>query len=428
MFNASTKTSWRSWVIWIAAALFFLYQYITLLSFGVISSQVQSAFSIGAGAFGVLTALYTFVYGFLQLPAGILLDRAKVRTLLTLCCAISAAGAATYAFSPNVYVAGLGSVLMGAGTTIAFVGAVFLCRRWFPLTVFGLIAGLTVMVGCVGGAIAQEILAALLPRFGWRGIMTGIAGVGGVLVVLLGLIIRDGPGSGDHGETETVSIESVRLAEGIRIVGGNRQIWLAGIYSGLILGQIIAFGSVWNIPFQMGFYSNLTQSVVVNSCVFIGFGFGAPVIGWLSDHFHLRIWPVRLSALVVFTAMGLLLWMPPLPEWAVVALMLVLGFAAGGSNLSYALGVENVPGLVSATALGFVATLSFVLGAVLQILPGVFLGPATRAGVHEAEKLTYTIAQYREAFVVFPICSLLAVAVTCLLRETHCRSQAERRV
>jgi len=423
--DASKGISWLSWIIWGATALFFLYQYTTLLSFGVISSQVQSAFAISATAFGVLTALYTFVYGFLQLPAGMLLDRMSVRVLLTLCCAISATGAAVYGLSPNVYMAGLGSVLMGAGTTIAFVGAIFLCRRWFPLTIFGLIAGLTVMVGCVGGAVMQEVLAALLRPFGWRGIMTGIAGIGGALTVLLWFIVRDAPERRDPEEPADEPDASVGLAEGIRIVGGSGQIWLAGIYGGLILGQIIAFGSVWNIPFQMGFYSDLTKSVVVNSCVFIGFGFGAPVIGWISDHFHLRVWPVRISALVVLLAMGLLLWTPPLPDWAVVTLMLVLGFAAGGSNLSYAFGVENSPARVSATALGFVATLSFVLGAILQILPGIFLGPATQAGAHEAGNISYTIAQYREAFVVFPVCSLLAIAVTFMLRETHCRSQAE---
>ena len=104
----SGRTGWRSWIIWGTTALFFLYQYTILLSFGVISAKVQSAFAIGAAAFGVLTALYTFMYGFLQLPAGILLDRMSVRALLTLCCLISLAGATAYGFSPNVVVAGVG--------------------------------------------------------------------------------------------------------------------------------------------------------------------------------------------------------------------------------------------------------------------------------------------------------------------------------
>ncbi len=421
--NDSERTGWRSWIIWGTTALFFLYQYTVLLSFGVISARVQSAFAIGAAAFGVLTALYTFVYGFLQLPAGILLDRMSVRALLTLCCLVSSAGAMAYGFSPNVVVAGLGSVLMGAGTTIAFVGAVFLSRRWFPLAIFGLIAGLTVMVGCVGGALMQQALAFLLLRLGWRGIMMAIGGTGVVLAALLWIIVRDKPKNREDGHSEDQGMAPVGLAEGLRMVSGNGQIWLAGIYSGLILGQIIAFGSVWNIPFQMGFYADLTKSVTVNSCVFIGFGVGAPVIGWISDHFHIRVWPTRISAFVVLVSMGLLLWMPPLQDGAVIILMLVLGFAGGGSNLSYAFGVENSPGRVSATALGFVATISFVLGAVLQILPGMFLGPATQSAAHEAGKLSYTISQYRDAFVVFPICSLLAMGVTFMLRETHCRSQ-----
>jgi len=423
--NASGRIEWRSWIIWGTTALFFLYQYTILLSFGVISAKVQSAFAIGAAAFGVLTALYTFVYGFLQLPAGIMLDRISVRALLTFCCGVSVLGAVAYGFSPNVYITGLGAVLMGAGTTVAYVGAVFLSRRWFPLSIFGLVAGLTVMVGCVGGALMQQVLAFLLRHLGWRGIMLGIAGSGVMLTALLWLIIRDKPKTYDREHPNTDQEESLALAQGLRIVAGNGQMWFASIYSGLILGQVIAFGSVWNIPFQMGFYADLSTSVTVNSCVFIGFGFGAPIIGWISDHFHLRVWPVRISAVIVLAAMAFLLWMPPLSEWAVVALMLVIGFASGGSNLAYAFGVENSPGSLSATALGFVATISFVLGAVLQILPGLFLGPAAQAGAHEAVKLSYTIEQYRHAFIVFPICSLLAIMLTFMLRETHCKSQAE---
>ncbi len=422
--NSSEGIGWRPWIIWGITSLFFLYQYTILLSFGVISASVQSSLAIGAAAFGILTALYTFVYGFFQLPAGILLDRMNVRILLTLCALLSAAGAAVYGFSAHVPLTGMGSVLMGAGTTTAFVGAVFLIRQWFPPPVFGLVAGLTVMVGCVGGALMEQALAVMLRHLGWRGIMMGVAGIGGILAFLLWTIVHNKPNTPEKDLPKSDAAQPVGLSDGLRIVSKNFQVWLAGIYSGLILGQIIAFGSVWNIPFQMRFYSDLTQSVVINSCIFIGFGFGAPVIGWISDHFHLRVWPTRISALVVFAAMGFLLWLPPIPDWAVVPLIILLGFAGGGSNLSYALGVENSPEKISATALGLVATISFVLGAVLQMLPGLFLGPASHGAAQEAGKIAHTLGQYRDAFVIFPVCSIIAVGVTFLIRETHCKSQA----
>ena len=417
--------SWRSWIIWGTTSLFFLYQYTILLSFGVVSAEVQSSLAIGATAFGILTALYTSVYGFLQLPGGILLDRVNVRTLLTLCCLVSAIGAAIYGSSSHMIIAALGSILMGAGTTVALIGAVFLIRRWFSPAIFGLVAGLTILVGCEGGALMEQALAVLLQRLGWRGIMMGIAGTGGVLTILLWTIVRDKTKAPENDLPTSEAVQPAGLADVFSVVFKNVQIWLAGAYSGLILGQIIAFGSVWNIPYQMRFYNDLTHSVVINSFIFIGFGLGAPVIGWISDHVRLRIWPTRISAFVVFAAMGLLLWTPPMPDWVVITLLILLGFAAGGSNLAYALGVENGPERASATALGLVATLSFVLGAALQILPGMLLGPASQAGAHEAGKVVHTVAQYGEAFVVFPICSLIAVGVTFLIRETHCRSQVE---
>lgn len=426
--NGTIGQGWYAWINWGIASLFFLYQYTLFLSFGVIASKVQSTFAISATIFGVLTALCTIVYGICQLPAGALLDRMSVRALLPSCCGVAAVGAVVYGLSPNVYISGLGSFLMGAGMCLSFVGAIYIANQWFEPKIFGLIAGLTVAIGCIGGAIMQQVLAALLQHFGWRTIMIGIAVSGGILTFLLFIIVREKTASpADKDDTEKTSSPqpSVSLIKALKIVAGNWQIWLAGIFSGLILGQIVAFGTVWNIPYQMSFYHSLAKSVMVNSFVFVGFGLGAPAIGWISDGLFKRIWPMRICAVIVLIIMVCLLQMPLLSQWTIALFMFVLGFFAGGSNLSYALGVENSPAPVNATALGFVASLSFIFGAFLQFFPGVLLGPLHPAAATGTGPDLYAVSHYRYAFIVFPICSVLAILITFLLRETHCKSQVE---
>ncbi|NQU15172.1 MAG: MFS transporter [Desulfobacteraceae bacterium] len=373
--------------------------------------------AISAATFGVLTALFSIVYGVLQLPVGMMLDRMSIRRLLTLSCALTAVGTAVYALSPNALMAGVGSTVLGAGTAVAFVGAMFLSRQWFPPSRFALIIGLTVMVGCVGGAIMQQVLAFLLREFSWRVIMMGLAAVAVIIAGLLWIMVRDTPEGSQPDSLDTSQEPSAGLSTALKMIVSNWQIWFAGIYCGLTLGHLLAFGSVWDIAFQTGYYSSLPKAALVNSSLFVGLGVGCTVIGWASDRLSRRVWPMRVTALVACMAMVGLIATPPLPDWAVVTIMLILGFACGGSNLSYALAVENSPPKVNATALGLVATVAFVLSGVLQILPGIALGAAG--------KVTYTIDQYRNAFILFPISSFIAFIFTFMIRETHCKSQAE---
>ena len=411
------KTGNRAWLVWGAAAAFYFYQYVLMLTFGLVSSKVQASLAISAATFGVLTALFSIVYGVLQLPVGVMLDRISTRRLLTLSCVLTAVGTSIYALSPNALMAGVGSTVLGAGTAVAFVGAMFLSRRWFPPSRFALIIGLTVMVGCVGGAIMQQILAFLLREFSWRIIMMGLSVVAVIIAGLLWITVRDAPERSQPDSFDASLEPSTGLSTALRTVVSNRQIWFAGVYCGLTLGHLLAFGSVWDIAFQTGYYSSLPKAALVNSCLFIGLGVGCTVIGWTSDRLSLRVWPMRVTALVACMAMVGLIATPPLPDWAVVAIMLILGFACGGSNLSYALAVENSPPQLNATALGLVATVAFVLSGVLQILPGIALGNVGKA--------TYTIDQYRGAFILFPVSSFIAFIFSFMIRETHCRSNTQ---
>jgi len=426
MSNNSPQTpGFQAWIIWATASVFFFYQYILLLSYGILASEIEATFGIGAAAFGVLSALFSITYGIFQLPGGILLDRMSVRRLLTAGCALTTAGVFVFGISPNVYVAAVGSCLMGAGVCVAFVGATYICSQWFPPGRFALMAGLTVLVGCLGGAIMQQIFAALLDFYGWRTIMGGLAVFGVLTTALLWLIVRDRAEQPVPTSSQAKEDGSGGLGQALGSVLGNPQIWLAALYIGLILGQCISFGSVWNIPFQLAFYKGLAKAALVNSSLFVGLGFGCAAIGAISDRLQRRVRPMQVGAIVAFFAMGGLIWTPPLPDVAVVTLLFVLGFACGASNLSYILSVENTPPRFSATALGFIATMAFVIGGLFQILPGLMLAANTSNGGGGSDHVQYGIEEYGSAFIVFPLASVLALIITFFIRETYCRSRED---
>ena len=63
-----------------------------------------------------------------------------------------------------------------------------------------------------------------------------------------------------------------------------------------------------------------TAAAGVTSMVFIGWGVGAPVIGWLSDRIGRRKPPFVAGLVLTAVAMAGLAWAPGLPLWAVSVL------------------------------------------------------------------------------------------------------------
>jgi MFS family permease len=406
------------WIIWGTATSFYFLRVILFVAFGVFGAKIQAALAIGAGVFGSLGGFAYTVYGALQLPLGLLLDRIGPRLILTISCGVCVAGSVAFALGTNVFWAVLASVLIGGGSAIAYVGAMSLSRHWFQPGRFAYVVGLTILVGSLGGAATQELFAVLVKWADWRTIMMALAGTGILIMTLLWSIIPDERATKDAGAGPTRPTDSAALYRDLRQVLSHRQIWLAGIYRGFTLGQMLSFGYVWDIPFQMAHYNDLSKSVAINSSVLIGFGLGSATIGWISDRVGRRVWPMRVTALAMLVPMACIIRYPMLDYWVGAGLLFFFGFACGGAALGHAVGVESSPRHLTATALGFVSTIAYVMAGILQIVPGILLDLTPASSSPSGVVCHYTIGQYCDSFVVFPVASICAFVTTLMIRES----------
>lgn len=181
---------------------------------------------------------------------------------------------------------------------------------------------------------------------------------------------------------------------------------------------MLSFGYVWDIPFQMAHYHNLSKSVAINSTVLIGFGLGSATIGWISDRIRRRVWPMRVAGLAMLVPMTCLICYPRSADWVQACLLLTFGFACGGAALGHAVGAESSPKHLTATALGFVSTVAYLIAGILQILPGLVLDSMPGSDSPPGVVCHYTIGQYCDSFIVFPIASICAFVVALMLRES----------
>src|SRR5262252_1579436 len=74
--------TWRSWLVWGIAALFYLSGFYQRVSPGVMTTELMRDFGLGARSLGSLSAFYFYTYVAMQAPVGVLIDTWGARKLL----------------------------------------------------------------------------------------------------------------------------------------------------------------------------------------------------------------------------------------------------------------------------------------------------------------------------------------------------------
>ncbi len=400
-------------------ALSFSYAFFQRVAPSVMVEDLMHDFDATAAVLGNLSAFYFYAYASLQIPVGVMLDRWGPRRMLTGALLVGAVGSAVYATADNLFMAYLGRLLIGGGAAVSFLGTLKLATFWMPPQRFSLITGSTMMMGMLGGVAGQAPLAAVVEITGWRPTMVGAAVFAAMMGLLFWLVAKDAPraaaGSGEAAPP---------LLDGLGRTLKTPQIWLIAIFALMMAGPSLSFAGLWGVPYLMqAFGLDRPTAATITSTLLIGWAVGGPLGGWLSDYVGRR----RLLMIIAGTS-GLILWsvvvfwLPALPLAAVYVLFFVLNFVNGFVVVVYAMARENAP-VFAAGAVSSVINFAMVLaGAVFQPLIGILLD-LNWQGVVAGGVRVYSTETYASAFIVYPICAVVALSCAFLSRETYCRQQ-----
>lgn len=400
---------------WATGALFFFYAWILRVAPSVMIEELMRDFAVGATAIGNLSAFYFYGYAGMQIPVGLLMDRFGPRRLMTVAAAGCAAGCVLFALAPALWALSLGRFLIGATAAFSLVGAMTVAGQWFPPRRFALLSGLAMMLGMAGGVFGQAPLRLLVDRLDWQQASLALAAGGVVLALAAAATVRD---------RVRASVGLRQVMAGMVQVARNRQTWLIAIAGMGTTGPLLGFAGLWGVPFL-----TLTQGVDrtaaagITSMVFIGWGVGAPVVGWFSDRIGRRKLPFVTGLTLSATAMAALAWAPGLPLWAVSVLCFLCGFGGAGQILGFAAVRELNPPAAAGAAIGVVNALVTGAGALYQPLLGWLLDLAWTGGMAGGARV-YTVTAYSTAFSVLVAGAVAGIACTLLMRETGCRQSA----
>lgn len=428
----------RAWLIWGTGVAAYMLAVTNRTSLAAVGVDAADRFQADAATLSLFAVVQLAVYGGMQIPVGVLLDRYGSRPIMTIGMLLMAAGQLTMALSPSVGVAIVARMLLGAGDAAVFPAVLRLVATWFPAQRGPLMVQLTGILGQAGQLIAVIPIAAVLHATDWSVTFGGIAGLCVLFAILVFAIVRNRPPE----LARDVSVDTDTGA--IRVVTSTIDTGV-GIRAALAHpGTRLAFWSHFTTPFAgtafillWGFpYLTAGEGLTVGQAgaltsiyVFAGMALG-PVLGELS-----RRAPHRRSRALVLPAVGfqllawsaVILWPGRSPIWLLVILLIALAMGGPASMIAFDHARTHNPSHRLSTATGVTNAGGF-LAALLAIFAIGFVLDLQGAGTPD----TYRLDAFRIAFLVqIPLWVLGAVFISIERRRTRIHigmDQPRRRV
>jgi sugar phosphate permease len=309
-----------------------------------------------------------------------------------------------------------GRLLIGAGSACAYISCMKIASIWFKPSMFSLIAGISQMMGTIGGTMGNGPLALVVNTCSWREAMIYGGLIGGGIALISWLIIRDRPSDIPHTKRKFHS----HIGEDLKVIASHPQNLLIGVYGCLTYLTLSAFAELWGVPFLMQMYSvNNEIASYGTTAVFLGFALGSALCAALSEKLKSRVKIMSWSAILTSMGFAIVFFAPHIPLYGMYSVLFVTGLCSGGQVLYFTMAVENSPRHAAAATIGFTNAFVMVSGLIFQPLLGELLEVFWDGQLKPDGLPLYSIDAYRYALSSILVASILSWIVMRYVKETY---------
>ncbi|HAG61052.1 MAG TPA: MFS transporter [Arthrobacter bacterium] len=390
-------TAPRAWLIWTIGIFAYLVAVSQRTSFGVVGLEATERFHAGASAISFFTVLQLLVYAALQIPVGLLVDRFGSRTMIAGGAVLMGLGQLQLAFADTIPGGVAGRILVGAGDAMTFISVIRLIPLWFAPARVPLVTQLTGMSGQLGQLFSVLPFAFVLHSFGWTPGFLMLAGMAGLAVVLVLVVLKDHPLGAPVPQTQGLKATGASLARAWRQPGTRLGMWshFTIQFSGTV------FAMTWGYPFLISGQGLDAATVAGLMTLYVAAGLAVgPFIGsFVSRHPLRRSTMVLLIAAATAAAWAAVLLTPGrAPLWLLACLVVVLAIGGPGSMIGFDFARTFNPAHRIGTATGIVNVGGFIAALVAIFLIGLVLDLLLASGFSEG--VLYGLEPFRIALSV----------------------------
>ena len=279
--------------------------------------------------------------------------------------------------------------------------------------------------GMVSGIAASGPLAVFVENYGWRTAMWGLGGFSIFLAFMVIIFVRNAPeNSTTTNELENKETWSAKW-NGLGQAASTLEVWKVALVASTMSGPMLTLGGLWGTPYLISAYGlEKAHAATLVSFLLLGWAFGAPFAGWLSDRIHQRKNIILAGSFFLTCSVGAIAFLPLPPLWITVGLLILMGICGAAMTVTFALIREVTPSNISSSVTGIVNSLTVASGALLQPAVGYILDQLWNGNINNGVRI-YSIENYQTSFtLIFGAC-LLGFIVCITLKDSPYTQQAK---
>ena len=405
------KVHSNSWIIWGIAALFYLYEMILRVSPSVMTEDLMSYYDVTSTMLGVLVSFYYYAYTLLQIPCGLILDKLGPRNLIALSAIFCAVGSFLFSISNQIYIAEIGRFFVGAGSACAFISCLQIASSLFSAKYFVILAGLTNMMGTLGGLFGGLPVAKAVNSFGWINTTFFLATLGVIIAFFAFILIPKRITNYKKSEYKSITSSLKRILT-------NKQVILSGLIAGFMYLPISAFSELWAVPFFMAKYDvNNETASIASATLFTGVAIGSVLLAVISRRINSYMKTIRFSILGV-AALFIPLIYVTYSIYLSFTIVFFIGILTGAQVINFTCAKNNESKEISGTTIAFTNGIVMLIGSVFQPVLGVLLDVFWNGGLSESGIRIYETSCYQKAILTLPICLIVSYILSVFVKET----------
>ena len=405
--------------LFIFCVAFFMYQYGVRVSLtSVLNDELLKHFSISASDLGTLVSVFFLTYTLMQIPSGLASDNCSLKMIPIVAFCFTSVGFIIFVSSCNFWMAILAQILIGIGSSFAFVLIFKVTGTYFPREKSEFLASVGISCGNFGPVLISPLIAFLTQQYLWKNVIL-IAAFCGLLGAFLGYIGIDEKKLISDSSTEK-KIKKYSIIDSLKIICSSKQPFLIGIFSMLILGPIQSFCDVWGLSFLRSAYGieKLRASSSIG-LIYTGMIFGCPFFAFIAGKLKSYKIPMIFGGCMLFFSMLMVIFLK-IPFYLLNILLFLVGLLTTCQFLVYPAAINGSLSEISATMTGVVNMIT-MLGCTFMVkLIGLLMDFSFGEKISGGEMI-YSVQDYRCAMISIIASVLLAVFVALFIKDSYKR-------
>ena len=395
--------------------IFYEFQYgIRVALTGVLNENLLRYFSVSASEFGTLVSIFFLTYTLMQIPSGLASDNFSLKKITIAAFCFTATGFILFISTQNFYIAFCAQILVGIGCSFAFVLIFKITSAYFSRERGEILSSIALSCGNLGPVIISPIIAYITSCYPWKTVII-TASIFGLFCAAVGHIAIDEKKL--LRKNENIEIKK-SVKDSLEIICTNKQVFLIGLFSMLILGPVTAFCDVWGLSFLRSAYNldKLEASSAI-SLIYTGMIFGCPFFAYTASKIKSYKIPMIAGGILLFLFLMTVIFFKI--NFSILSVVLFLiGLLTTCQFLVYPAAINLFSSEVSATVTGVVNTMTMSGCTFMVKIIGVLMD-FSFGKKSDIEHMTYSFHDYQYAMISIVAAVLLAIFSALFIKDSY---------